>query len=101
MAYTPPPTHYPPFVQDDDSWVVSQPWNEWFLNLGRSLGIEKTQGAALDARLTIAETDINALQANFAAGYTGAVPLAKLTGGGANGSLTIVNGLITAATLPT
>jgi hypothetical protein len=34
-------------------------------------------------------------------GVTVTVPLAKLTGGGADGSLTFVNGLLTAATAPT
>jgi hypothetical protein len=33
--------------------------------------------------------------------YSGSVALAKLTGGGANGSLTVVNGLITAYSAPT
>ena len=34
-------------------------------------------------------------------GFSGTVPLAKLTPGGVNGSLVIVNGAITGATLPT
>ena len=34
-------------------------------------------------------------------GYNGTVPLAKLTGGGANGSLTVVNGVITGVLPPT
>ena len=34
-------------------------------------------------------------------GYTGTIPLAKITTGGVNGSLVVVNGLITGATLPT
>lgn len=33
--------------------------------------------------------------------FSGTVPLAKLTGGGANGSMIIVNGLITKVTPPT
>lgn len=40
--------------------------------------------------------------ANFAQpGISTTVTLAKLTGGGANGSLTFVNGILTAATAPT
>lgn len=34
-------------------------------------------------------------------GYTGSVALAKLTSGGANGSLTVSNGIITGYTAPT
>ena len=37
----------------------------------------------------------------FASGYTGTVVLAKITGGGANGSLTVQSGIITAYTPPT
>lgn len=38
---------------------------------------------------------------NVGSGVTGAVTLLKLTGGGVNGSITFVNGLITAFTNPT
>lgn len=37
----------------------------------------------------------------FTSGFTGTVPLAKLTTGGANGSLTYANGILTAAVDPT
>lgn len=37
----------------------------------------------------------------FSRGQTTVVPLAKLTGGGANGSLTFVNGILVSATAPT
>ena len=43
----------------------------------------------------------NALQAALAAGVSGTVTLAKITGGGANGSLTVVGGIITAIVNPT
>lgn len=103
MAYTPPPKHYPPVAFDEGSqrWELTHPWHIWFLNLGRNLGLEQTSGAALDVRLTTAEGEIDAVQAAFAAGYTGTVTLAKITGGGTDGSLTITNGLITAVTAPT
>lgn len=82
MAYTPPPKFYPPVVLDEGTakYELTQPWHLWFLNLGRAIGV---------------------LQDASAAGYTGTVALAKITGGGADGSLTIVNGLITAVTAPT
>jgi len=42
-----------------------------------------------------------AIQATLATGVSGTVTLIKLTGGGANGSLTFVGGLITAYVAPT
>lgn len=103
MAYVPPPNHYPPVVLNEGSqrWELTQPWHIWFLNLGRNLGLEQTATGALGARLTTVEGEVDVLQAASAAGYTGTVTLAKITGGGADGSLTIVNGLITAAIAPT
>jgi hypothetical protein len=44
---------------------------------------------------------VGGFQANGVAGITATVPLAKLTTGGANGSLTITNGIITARVNPT
>lgn len=44
---------------------------------------------------------VAAIQAALAAGATGTVPLAKITGGGANGSLTVTKGIITAIVNPT
>lgn len=44
---------------------------------------------------------VAAIQAALAAGATGTVTLAKITGGGANGSLTVTKGIITAITNPT
>lgn len=42
-----------------------------------------------------------AITSQFSAGVSTTVQLAKLTGGGTNGSLTIVNGLITDVINPT
>jgi hypothetical protein len=73
MSYTPPPKFYPLIVETPGGeFELSEPWHVWFMNLAR---------------------------ANT--GFTGTVPLAKITGGGADGSLTITNGIITAATAPT
>jgi hypothetical protein len=44
---------------------------------------------------------VDALNSNLAAGYTGTVPLAALTSGGTQGSLTVTNGIITAVVKPT
>ena len=102
MAYAPPPRHYPPIAQEaNGEFVITQPWHVWFLNLGRNLGIEQTTTGALGVRLTAVEGEVDALQAASAAGYTGSVTLAKITALGADGSLTVSNGLITAVTAPT
>ena len=47
------------------------------------------------------QEDFEVVEDVFNAGYTGTVTLAKITGGGTDGSLTVVNGLITAVTAPT
>lgn len=75
MAFQPPPKFYPPVTLDEGSskYELTQPWHIWFLNVGQALN----------------------------GGYTGVIPLAKLTGGGADGSITVTNGLITAVTAPT
>jgi hypothetical protein len=57
--------------------VFSQVWSGWFRKLAQTVN------------------------GNLAAGFTGTVVLAKITGTGANGSLTVVNGIITAYTAPT
>ena len=41
------------------------------------------------------------LQQSLNGGYTGTVALAKLTAGGANGSMTFTNGILTSYTAPT
>jgi hypothetical protein len=42
-----------------------------------------------------------AMQALFASGYTGTIVTAKLTGGGANGSIAFKNGVIVSQTAAT
>jgi hypothetical protein len=103
MAYSPPPKFYPPVELDEATgrYELTQPWNVWFLNLGRNLGLEQTATGMLGTRLTAVEGEVDVLQAASAAGFTGTVTLAKITVLGANGSLTVVNGLITAVTAPT
>lgn len=51
--------------------------------------------------LTGIQISVNQLKAGLAKGVSGAVTLAKITGGGTNGSLTFVSGIITAFTPPT
>lgn len=53
--------------------AMSEPWFTWLLDVKRRLS----------------------------PGLTATVTLAKLTGGGTNGSLTFVNGILTAVTQPT
>ena len=52
---------------------VSEGWHEWFRRVARL----------------------------FSRGSTTTVPLAKITGGGADGSLTFVNGILVSVTAPT
>lgn len=71
-----PPAHNPPAHELGSSrsvLVVDEGWLGWFL----------------------------AVQEAFDGGASAVVPLAKITGGGTDGSLTIVNGVIKAITLPT
>lgn len=57
---------------------------------------------ALGNNVATVTTTVKIPAANLITGaFSGAVPLAKLTVGGANGSLTVLNGLITAVTNPT
>lgn len=69
----------PPHFRDvftelaDGTRQVDQGWHDWFLDISRTLS----------------------------SGASTTVPLAKITGGGADGSLTITNGIITAVTQPT
>ncbi len=51
--------------------------------------------------LTGLTMQLSQVQNSLAAGITGTAVLAKITGGGANGSLTFTKGLITAYTAPT
>lgn len=60
--------------------LVSKEWSIWLARLA---------------------TDLQTLEDASTAGYSGTIPLAKITGGGTDGSITVVNGLITAATVPT
>ena len=75
MAFPQPPKYYPPVELDQASgrYELTEPWHDWFLRVARDFGL----------------------------GYSGTVALAKITGGGADGSLTVVDGLVTAVTAPT
>ena len=70
----PPPPRSSPFTGDSGPDIFSRNWSGWFRNIFNALG----GGVA-----------------------SSTVPLAKLTTGGTNGSLTITNGVITGVTLPT
>jgi hypothetical protein len=65
--------------------------------------INQTVSAVSEAQTSVntANTNISEIQGQLASGFSGTVPLAKLTGGGANGSITVQNGLITAVVEPT
>jgi hypothetical protein len=76
---TPPPPRGGPVLEVDKDGNISEQspfqliWQRWFGNLAT----------------------------NLSPGVSGTVTLVKLTGGGSNGSLTFVNGVITAFTAPT
>ena len=74
MALPEPPGNLPIFVlTPTEANRVSEPWHFWFRRLHR----------AIDPGVTVT------------------VPLAKITGGGTDGSLEIVDGVITSVTQPT
>jgi hypothetical protein len=54
----------------------------------------------LNTGLTATNSNVSAIQAILHPGVTGTVTLAKITGGGSNGSLTFTKGIITAFTAP-
>ena len=71
-----PPQFYPLVELLNGNYVITQPWADW----------------------TIA---MQAVAARNAAGVSGTIPLAKITGGGTDGSLTFVSGILTAFVAPT
>lgn len=83
-SFQPPPARTAPVLQDTSgktqgmsAWVFQMVWSGWFRKITATYN------------------------ANLAAGFSGTVPLAKLTTGGTNGSLTIQNGIITSVVAPT
>lgn len=68
-----PPHNRWPFVLEGGEPVVDPDWFDYFREISSA----------------------------FTKGVNTTVPLAKITGGGTDGSLTIVNGLITAVVAPT
>ena len=74
MRNAPPPRNYP--LTDPNQMEVTQPWFTWLNLVGKSI---VPPGTA----------------------FSGTIPLAKLTGGGSDGSLQIVNGVIMTETAPT
>lgn len=72
-AYRDPPRTSPLFDPTDAEPYINEDWFQWHLDICGALN----------------------------RGVTTVVPLAKITGGGADGSLTITNGLVTAVTQPT
>lgn len=69
------------------------------LDLGGKHALKGLTGVQIQANT--ATTNIATIQNQLAAGFTGTIPLAKLTSGGANGSITVTSGIITSAVNPT
>jgi hydroxymethylpyrimidine/phosphomethylpyrimidine kinase len=67
-----------------------------FTTLTASTSLPITSGGTGASTASVARTNLG-----LGSGYSGSVALAKLTLTGANGSLTVVNGIITAYTAPT
>lgn len=68
--------------------------------LGPAVGFDKLPSVVKTSIKFIFQSCFGAILTTTA-GISGTVPLAKLTGGGSNGSLTFVNGMLTAKTDPT
>lgn len=66
-----------------------------------SLAVDGTATLSADPTTNLEAATKQYVDNKFTSGFTGTVPLAKLTTLGANGSLTYVNGLLTAAVDPT
>ena len=74
MAFPDPPGQFPiSELNQRQLSLVTEPWHSWFRKLARTLS----------------------------PGVTVTVPLAKITGGGTDGSLEITDGVITSVTQPT
>lgn len=70
---SPPLFRAPFFTLPNGQAVMDEAWSNWFTQLAST----------------------------FSSAYTGVVPLTKITGGGSDGSLTIVNGLVVSVVAPT
>jgi hypothetical protein len=66
-----------------------------------SIGDNTGDLGTLSTEIAANTTAIKTINTTLATGITGTVALAKLTGGGTNGSLTFTKGLITAFLAPT
>ena len=121
-TFQPPPTYaLPILVNPQTQEMVFNPiWLRWFLDLVKNLGtagagsgtvISVTAGAGLSGGTiqtsgTIAftgpvnlATQVSGILANtHLTRVSATITTAKLTGGGANGSMTFTNGLLTAQT---
>ncbi len=77
---------------DGDNRIASWTWQQKFLEWEQQIRLQSSF-TGIVGRLSAAQLP--------AAGISGTVALAKITGGGSDGSLTFVNGQITAKVDPT
>jgi hypothetical protein len=107
----------PPIPQDPIEENIR--WREWFRNLGTFITKAQmsqstwavSQGGTGAGDATTARTNLGIATVGHTGfytdllgtptGYSGTVTTAKLTGGGTNGSMTFVNGILTAQTQAT
>lgn len=75
----------------DEKRMLTHQWAKW---LRRVIQQINDDGDAIAANTAV----IAIINAQLAAGFTGTITTAKLTPGGANGSMTFTNGVLTAST---
>ena len=72
-------------------------WLSWFLSLTKSIGTVDLSSGGITGVLPAANGGTGVDISTY---FSGTVPLAKITVGGTDGSLTVVEGLITAVVAP-
>lgn len=113
ITFEPPPTYAEVVIVDETG---SKPrfnpiWLKWFVDIaalltssgGGSGGIvhnntTSIQGGSAGQRYHLTSTQASAVASMVTNGISTVITTAKLTGGGANGSMTFVGGILTAST---
>lgn len=60
--------------------------------------VDVTSISDIQTDVSSLQTDVSGIESQLSAGFTGTIATAKLTPGGANGSMTFTNGILTAQT---
>lgn len=112
--FQPPPTYALPIETDAATGkpTFNRVWLKWFYDLVQALNnaqvtggtiqhnnLAGLQGGQANEYYHLTATEHNLLQTietTYNAGFSGTITTAKLTAGGANGSMTFTNGILTA-----